>query len=79
MRISKTVLLLIGLPIAALYWVQNTPGMEEKISKTFSRAELFEVKFKDKEKQKEYENNKVPLFQSSQSEKADKVQNKSEN
>ncbi|WP_159068601.1 hypothetical protein [Neisseria wadsworthii] len=53
--------------------------MEEKISKTFSRAELFEVKFKDKEKQKEYENNKAPLFQSSQSEKADKVQNKSEN
>ncbi|MDO4640124.1 MAG: hypothetical protein Q4A84_00240 [Neisseria sp.] len=66
MQISKTVLLLVGLPIAALYWVQSTPGMEEKISKTFSRSEMFEVKFKNSEKQKEYEKNKAPLFQTSQ-------------
>lgn len=67
MRISKTVLLLVGLPIAALYWIQNTPGMEDKISHVFSRSEMLEVKFQDKEKQREYEKNKAPLFQSSQS------------
>lgn len=68
MRISKTILLLVGLPIAALYWMQNTPGMEEKVSRIFSRSEMMEVKFQNKEKQQEYENSKTPQFQSSQNE-----------
>lgn len=62
MKINKTVLLLVGLPIAALYWVQNTPGMEEKISRTFSSKEMLEVKYKDPEKQEQYEKNKAPMF-----------------
>ena len=47
--------------LGGLYY-QESPEVKQKISHAFSRENLFEVKFKDPEKQKEYQRNKSSLF-----------------
>ncbi|KPN74265.1 MULTISPECIES: hypothetical protein [Neisseria] len=48
--------------LGGLYYVQESPEVKQKIKHTFSRENLFEVKFKNPEKQKEFEKNKSSLF-----------------
>ena len=48
--------------LGGLYYIQESPEVKQKISYAFSRENLFEVKFKNPEKQKEYQRNKSSLF-----------------
>lgn len=51
-----------------LYYIQENPQIKQQVKQTLSRENLFEVKFKDAEKQKQYEEKKSSLFyRSSQS------------
>ncbi|MDO1510528.1 MULTISPECIES: hypothetical protein [unclassified Neisseria] len=63
MRMS--VFLLAAVLVGGTYYLQESPELKQSIKQTFSRENLFEVKFKDAEKQKEYEKNKSSLFYSS--------------
>ncbi|QEY26515.1 hypothetical protein [Neisseria zalophi] len=59
---SKTVIVTAALLIGGLYYIQENPEIKQSISQTFSRENLLEAKFKDPEKQKQYEENKSSLF-----------------
>ncbi|MDO4227304.1 hypothetical protein [Neisseria sp.] len=48
--------------LGGLYYIQENPEITKQVKQTFSRENLFEVKFKDAEKQKQYEENKTSLF-----------------
>lgn len=57
-----TVFVVAAALLGGLYYVQESPEVKQKIKHTFSRENLFEVKFKNPEKQKEFEKNKSSLF-----------------
>ncbi|MDO5070777.1 hypothetical protein LVJ85_04180 [Neisseria sp. Dent CA1/247] len=57
-----TVFVVAAALLGGIYYVQESPQIKQKIKHTFSRENLLEVKFKDPEKQKEYERNKSSLF-----------------
>lgn len=50
--------------LGGLYYIQENPEITQQVKQTFSRENLFEVKFKDAEKQERYEENKTSLFYS---------------
>ena len=62
MRISKTIIILVAVPIIALHWVQSRPDVEHKTA--FSKEQLLEPKFKDQQQKAEHDKNKNPLFPS---------------
>lgn len=55
MRISKTVIILVAVPIIALQWIQSRPDIEGKIKSTFSKKELLEHKFKTEQGEAKYD------------------------
>ncbi len=64
MRISKTIIILVAVPIIALHWIQSRPDVEQKIKTAFSKEQLLEPKFKDQQQKAEHDKNKNPLFPS---------------
>ena len=40
MRISKTIIILVAVPIIALHWIQSRPDVEQKIKTAFSKEQL---------------------------------------
>lgn len=66
MRIRKTVIILVALPIAVLHWIQSHPEVEQKIRYATSREQLMDIKFKSETQKAEYEKNKNSLFKTSQ-------------
>ena len=74
MRISKTVIILVAVPILALQWIQSRPDIEQKIKTAFSKEQLLEPKFKTEQQAAEYDKNKNPLFASRQASSATQTQ-----
>ena len=48
--------------VGGAYYLQEHPEIKQQVKQTFSRENLLEVKFKDKKKQKEYQENKTSMF-----------------
>ncbi|MDO4226999.1 hypothetical protein [Neisseria sp.] len=70
MRISKTVIILVAVPILALQWIQSRPDIEQKIKTAFSKEQLLEPKFKTKQQALEHDQNKNALLTSNQASSA---------
>ena len=70
MRISKTVIILVAVPIIALQWIQSRPDIEQKIKTAFSKEQLLEPKFKTKQQALEHDQNKNALLTSNQASSA---------
>lgn len=60
--INIRVFVLAAALVGGLYYIQANPEIKEQAKQTFSRENLFEVKFKDEQKQKQYKENKSSLF-----------------
>ena len=57
MRISKTIIILVAVPIIALQWIQSRPDVEQKIKTAFSKEQLLEPKFKNDQQNAQQEKN----------------------
>ncbi len=75
MRIRKTVIILVALPIAVLHWIQSHPEVEQKIRYATSREQLLDIKFKSDTQKAEYEKNKNSLFKTGQASDSEKSSN----